>query len=1077
MHTYILVVVVLVCLCGPSTQTPFTMDFSKVRLADFVRSSLREEPQAPPSTSIASPQAQNVPVAQPTDTCARAPQYTIDLTPFCPILAPKADDVFDAEHDAASGYCIGILQGPESNNGGVYVWKPQSENTLCFPISLPASMPYASFVPPNLQLQVHEPGLLIGDRSVDYFGYWRTISETIATPDMSSIVQEGKSDSLSNSICLSGKLPCKIAIYETVHPFGAVISDGKELFLLNLIDESGHPQAQLTKMKAKSQFFTYFARSTSSATSIFGSDSIRSVRSGRFLRGEQGDYLEVFVLKEFGDLSVWHISYGGYNKLVREVRVASDLHMQINMLYPNSSTTLWTNSVAVDADMYHVVASFVPDYDIPGLRYLVVISYSHSDPDYQSVYRIQSYEGYENIERNIFGKSHARQAAYNEEIGQGVFPRIYVSNGVLVIVTDTGITFVDTPARQHQSRNGARWEETIAFKPDVSIIKDYATYSASYAANFGREDLGVGISTTYGFLQIKPSVDRDIKSTTQARLEQAVFESSDKNPLDFTKWSKFCAQPDDSAIDELSEQIATANTPFLPKELPNLGAHLEMRASALKKMYKLTEEQNVRELAQSLEAAHSLYVQYTESSPEVQRTIDDVARGLGGSSSLVDYLKANILETPKLLNALASNALASQSSPLAHILLELLLTCDSTGIGMPHWATCQDSSLRATLEALTHHAVDSKDVKLLCDTCELLCAFTSVETPDGANNDTIKKLLLQLSEIGGSPNEAALKIAAKYRVYSALAPLEVAIWLEGGNINDVVSHIAEFGDVYASAVFETCITHGHSLRMVTELAPHYPQLIDDYLNAHKLHNIAWTLQPRSFQSTVHLSLATREAQNNYDRTIFASLYKLSAYFTQRPREFNEANNELKLAKAQDVVEEQFAEQSPHDFDSAIIKHNLSLLPNKVLDQSVVVDMLALAPAVLDELVSNLTLAFSLVSKRDVVRQQLLVQQLVCNTDWISLAEEEEGSMDFHADEALQDTLFYHIYKSSDPETAEKLLHFTQFLVDPQVDDVRQSYPWDNRGIVVKELTTIAKRARDITEKFDVKRWVERLRDL
>lgn len=971
-------------------------------------------------------------------------------------------------HDAASGYCIGLQQA------GVYIWKPQSENTLFFPLSNTANMPFALFIPPNPQLQVHEPGLLVGDRGQGYFGFWRTISETIVTPDMSSITEKGETNALSSSVCYSGKAPFSFA-YELASPFGAVLYDESELVLLNLVDESGNAQAQLTKMKPKSQFFTNFARSHSGGYPW--EDMIVAVRSGRLLRGEQGEYLEVYVLKQFGDLSVWHISYGGYNKLVREVKVASDLHMQIDMLYPSSSTTLYTHDVAVDADMYHVVASFVPDYDLPGLRYVVVISYSHTDPDYQSVYRVQSYEGYENMERDVFGKDHSRATTYNEEIGRAVAPSMYVSNGVLVIVNGgDGITFVDTPARQHQSGNEARWEETISFKPDISVIDDYATYSAAYAANFGREDLGVGISTNYGFLQIKPTTSRGVKSTTQARLEQAVFESSDKNPLDFTKWSKFCAQPDDSAIDELSVQIATANTPFLPKELPDLSVHLEMRADALRKMYKLTEEQSVRELAQSLEAAYSLYTQYTETSPEVQRSIDEVARSLG-ANSLVDYLKTKILEVPKLLNALASNALTSQSSPVAHVLLNLLLTCDSNGIGMPHWATCQDSSLRATLEAVTHRAVDSKDVKLLCDTCELLCAFTSVETPDGANNDTIKKLLLQLSEIGGSPNEEALKIAAKYRVYSALAPLEVAIWLEGGKINEVVAHIAEFGDAYASAVFETCITHGHSLRMVTELAPHYPQLIDDYLNAHKLHNIAWTLQPKSFQSTVHLSLATREAQNNYDRTIFASLYKLSAYFTQRPREFSEADEELRLSKAQDVLEEQFAEHSPHDFDSAILKYGMSLLPNKVLDQATVVDMLALAPAVLDELVSNLTLAFSLVSKRDVVRQQLLVQQLVCNTDWISLVEEEEGSMDFHADEAVQDTLFYHIYKSSDPETAEKLLHFTKFLVDPKVDDVRQSYSWDTRGIVVKELTTIAKRARDITEKFDVNRWVERMRDL
>lgn len=1001
-----------------------------MRLADFAQARLRDLTSRESAKHGLNLSSFFVHKDQSSDIVAHAERYQVSLTPLNREAAKHSEELQDVQVDHQSGYTLA------SSADGILIWKQGSGNALLFP--LPDSLATtALFVPCYAGSPTTQPGLVTINCENGCVTYWESINRALE-------VGSGETSALQN-LGTTGNAKISLARQETIEfvesvdPFGLVVSTSEgRFFLINLRDDIGKRRVTITSMSSGMHFLSRLR-----SMGAFARD-ITSLRAGKLVNEDMNR--ELFVLNKFGDTTIWHVGQNGYNDLKSEHKFGALLSHQMNILYPNCLATLQVHDIDSQDSKIQVLASFAPQ---PGstMRYFVILTDTPSVSP--SVRRLQTYFSDDgNVDENT---------------------SLRTCEGNLVVAFHDAITLFKKVDDFGSSGSVEKpWEETLSLKSEARLL-----------GMASRDGDIFTVPTSMGILNIQLQSATNSISTTKERLEQAVFETQPQSPLDLTKWSSFEAIPDSDAPFQLAREIANAETLYLPAQLPNLKEHLALRVSKLNALYQLAPSTEVREIAQAAAAGLEFLTFYDSlSDSTVSNAIDFEVRAIkSGVTNLKGLLTKDLTLIPQVLIRLTSK----KRSETADLVLSVFRTCCSNGLGLPDWAS--QGPLREALESLSSQAADTRDPDLLAQTTEMLCAvYASGDlSVQAADNKSIKRLLQELSKVKGM-SSVAIEIATKYRVFSALAPLEVAIWVsecergESSNsegLKSVSSHISEFGTPYASAVFSTCVESGNAALLVEQLAPLHDALVRDYLSAHQLHHIAWTLNPGTAESTEELKRATVLAKTAHQVRLYASLYKLSA-FTTKSGSVSDAQTYLDLVAAQDLLKKQLLARNdlPESFSNLqMAKAGISKLNDQLLDRSTAVELLALAPpqAIPDQN-NNFILGFKLVRAQDFPRQRLLVQELICHTNWERIA----SSQNSDRVKRLKQSLFFHTYCNVPPAYANLIRNFASSFVENQASEIDPEFcgPWNQTRAL--EFNIFLTRAQSIAEKYRVAELLEEL---
>ncbi|GMM53108.1 hypothetical protein DASB73_040710 [Starmerella bacillaris] len=689
-----------------------------------------------------------------------------------------------------------------------------------------------------------------------------------------------------------------VSVICPVFPVGVLCASGDKFHLVRVYDDLNKFKVSVSQLNF-GMFFGMRSRMRDFCALKPGKSSSKSC--------------ELLVANKHGDVGLCHLHLNGVSNWRKSVSVGSLIHMHMNILYPTSGTSLRVHDVAYEAaGFYHALASFEPEH-ASRRRYFVVATF---DLNFEvvSVHRLQSYES---------------------DLCMG---HIYAAKNTLVIANDDAIVLLDSPSKQ----TSPRWEECISFKPGYNILR-----------------VSDNVQTNRGIVQIElnESVNHSSSatSTTKSRLEMAVFDSSDSNPLDLSKWPSYAFKQDVDAPKVLALEIANATSPFVPQRLGNLGAHFDLRLRYLNKLYALAPEREVSDLIQLLLVAKSVY-QFTLD-PSLQNQEGGLLDSLAGGET--DNIFSNdVLKIPSMLVNLPST--------YSHIVCESLEAMSST-LPVPKW--CLDSRYTAFVQTeIAKHTLSPE----LAGLVKLLCRLTPVIEGNGIPN-----LITHLATFEPA---AARSIAREFGVWESLAPLEMEVYSRTNNIDDIRSLMRQ--PEFATELLNFCIER-RMFKFIIQLTPD-PEVYKfayQYLVDRELYNVAWTLAPGSSDSLYCLEKAAWKTTNFEQRKVLGSLLRLGGGSSYIAR----------LCAAEEAIRVQYVGATS---TSALVKTALNHLDFTVgaclaktkEDIPYILDLLALSPIqIVTSTYNNFVLGFQLVED-DIASQSLLAHELLLKTDWSLSAE-------------------------------------------------------------------------------------------
>lgn len=856
-------------------------------------------------------------------------------------------------------------------SSGVYLWRPGYSHSLNFP----ARAPIALFIP-SPHGHTPQPGLAIVEAQNGTISVWESLSKA-------AIDVNHENKHTAELHLRQGEV---VSLVAPVFPSCFVVATNmNRFFLANVRDDVHKFGLWISQLRSKSSLLS-FGRDVAAIRR-----DVVAVRAGRAL---ESNLKELLIANKHGDIAVWHVGLNGHAQLVKSVAIGTDIHMHMNQLYPNSAVSLLVHDVACTSEYRHVLASFAPSSSAPN-RYLLVASFN-LDFELVCVQRLLSHES---------------QGALD------FVTALHSLDDVLIIVTQESISFLEKPTSR------PRWEETLALKQSTNV----------YGSLPGHKS--IDISTSAGMIQVHVEDTESRESTTKSRLQQAVFYASSQNPLDLTKWPSFAFKENPEAAKEISVEIASSHSPFLPMHSASVDAHFTQRLNALRALHDQAPISFVAEILQTVAAAQALYQLY--------RTKKALVANLGTEEDAKNLFYTGVLRIPEILRSM------STAPEYYDAVVYCLEACANTGLPLPRWAL-----LHGVIERVAARCTESAQPHNLASLVRLLCVINQQE-PD-FSPQLASRLLARLVDSGDEAD--ARRIARDFKMYDTLTPIEVGLWQQSGDPSELISLIDNYGAEFANSLFSYCLANRLVKHMVKAFGATHQGLMAEFFRNKRLPELKWTLNPATLESTEALKAAAISAKTPEELKQMASLYKLSAYVTGQP--LGVASDMLNLARAQEVLRRQLANVSTA---STIVSHALPQL-NSMISANEAVDLLALAPV--QEVVENddnLILGFSLVSAQDRVRQRLLVQKLLINTDWAKL-KELQGSVD---EDALKSSLFYKVYTAVDPVYQNLLKDFIFVLDAPSVDEVKQTYPWDTAGSVHHELADVAAMARAVVEDFDI----------
>ncbi|KNC34881.1 hypothetical protein FF38_00281, partial [Lucilia cuprina] len=211
--------------------------------------------------------------------------------------------------------------------------------------------------------------------------------------------------------------------------------------MVNLRDETGKVNVNVSKLSFSTLLFMF------KALNPFGKN-IATVKFGKLLSDRTK---ELFIANKHGDIAKWKVGLGGFAEHVNEIKAGSLIHMNMNMIYPNSKMSLLIHDLTLESEFIHVLASFEPVSNSE-LRYLVIATFN-SELEMINIQRLQAYEA--------------------ESLQQLEHAKLEVVTQTLVVVSDEAIVMIDSPSKN----TSPKWEESVYLKPEApafnpQVVKD-----------------------------------------------------------------------------------------------------------------------------------------------------------------------------------------------------------------------------------------------------------------------------------------------------------------------------------------------------------------------------------------------------------------------------------------------------------------------------------------------------------------------------------------------------------------------------------------------------------------------------
>ncbi|OLL23434.1 Nucleoporin nup132 [Neolecta irregularis DAH-3] len=362
-----------------------------------------------------------------------------------------------------------------------------------------------------------EPGLLIVMAN-GYVAYWESIGDAVAEVMMKKRGVEGQISIPQTDICVG---ICN------AEPAGFVVrTNVGKLFHLALRDPSGRPSINITHMGASS-FWRYFSSTK---------EGIVALRAGKICgRGER----QVLVMTHNGSVDIWDISRTGENKLNLQLQ----LEVPVNQHLQNSDIQTGTLE-------FHDIAH-VPDTNT------IIFLFSSNGTNYISTFDYNDIHVTSLIHLPANPTSPGR--LHLPQPGKSVF--VVYSNMILVLNDPGSYTFQDV----------------IEFTCDINLLCS------------GQEDIMpkkrnpgvIVISKNDGVIRVETfQVDAQTGDLMKSKIEQAVFYSFvEKNPIKFSR--PVDGTEIQTLVVEVSKEIISSRSKYLPPLLPSLKDHLALRSKSL----------------------------------------------------------------------------------------------------------------------------------------------------------------------------------------------------------------------------------------------------------------------------------------------------------------------------------------------------------------------------------------------------------------------------------------------------------------------------------------------------------------
>lgn len=541
-------------------------------------------------------------------------KYCVLKVPSTPVVLKNSSqhDYLTGTTDDLTSYSLIV------SDKGAYVWKYITSDEI--PQVYFFEAPQGSSFPPLGTLVspiagVKEPGLITIGSETGVITYWESVGSAVAN----ELLQKKKS--ITKHIRLYGSE--RIEVISNIEPAGIVASTNTGRFILiTYRDGTGKPTLEYETMKNSGSGF--FATLKDAVTLTGSRRNVISIKPGKSMGRDER---HAVIVTSTGNLMIWDCFRTGQAHLILEEGLREVMLNTITSLYQHASATFTVHDVEChnDLDYIYILASFVNNQATAEISY-ILFTFSTE----QNVLNIVTAHKF----KTFTSPSSCRPRL--------LLPKPY--NTLFVLFSDAVILTDAVPDSLHELGSVPRWEDIVTF---LSGVEAFA---------FGKEDLVevnkkvtrypgvIAMTKQAGILRIErytndqegtssenqKLITSDLEpEIAKTKIEQAVFYSHRDegivNPVDFEirKEFKFDSTVLDKAFSQVSNEIVTSTSPYLPPTLPSFGEHLEIRWEALDHLVLFLHENFPNELSlnyrlsllwdlEKFYAAKSLWIEYNK---------------------------------------------------------------------------------------------------------------------------------------------------------------------------------------------------------------------------------------------------------------------------------------------------------------------------------------------------------------------------------------------------------------------------------------------------------------------------------
>ena len=465
---------------------------------------------------------------------------------------------------------------------------PPSKDTFVVPLPFASStndpIPIGAF---TSQSATKEPGLVVVTPGKGKIAYWETLSSA------SSLVPGPQAHGVQGSVpgMLGGETITGIVNAE---PAGFILtfSHGRVAHL-TLKDQLGRPAIGiqfLRKVPTGSQAGIF-----GSIRNVFGGSGrkgIAAVHPGKASRGQR----DVIVVTEDAEIELWDTRLNVGNALKYQLNVKQAILDSLVSALPTDGTSQYQFAVLDFAFSFRGNGQQISRTDdIPTEQLLLLVTLNHQDHSTYYIIEAEVSSQSANITClhpvTCYRKKVSSEACLQTRLvvpqpGQTAF---IVFESAIVVYSLARLE--DSPSSQLLLEGGAapapfqdciRFQEDTPFRILASEKEDRSTDHKNPSVVLSVQSFGlVRVSST---LNQEPSEDdEETKVTAKSKIEQAVFFGTLKNnPLDLSNpgEQEFNLKEVESAALEISVEILTSASKYLPKASASVDQHLRLRAKA-----------------------------------------------------------------------------------------------------------------------------------------------------------------------------------------------------------------------------------------------------------------------------------------------------------------------------------------------------------------------------------------------------------------------------------------------------------------------------------------------------------------